>query len=434
MLRILEHSRLSAKELADLTVRFEASDERAVEEVVAGIVAEVERRGAEAVLEYTERFDGVRLSDLCATPADLDSAGGRLTPEARAAFDAAAANIRAFHQLQMQNMQPRESVIAGSRLGFRYSPIEGAAVYAPGGTALYPSSVLMGLIPASVAGVRDPILVTPPNKDGQIHPAVLYCAKLAGCRTVLKAGGAQGIAAAAFGLVAAPAQLIVGPGNRFVTGAKQLLSKRGLLKIDMPAGPSEVLIIADGSASAKFVAADLLSQAEHGADSQAVLLTDSRELAEQTAAEVLRGIEARPARAEMKSRAIRERSFAIVYDRLEQAFDFANLYAAEHLEICTRDPEKDFARIKNAGSVFLGHYAPVALGDYFSGTNHVLPTGGAARFYSGLGVDAYLKRITYQFPTKESLAAALGPILTMSEIEGLLDEHGNSASVRFEDR
>ena len=432
MLRIYEAGQLSPSDRRGLIQRFSAEEETTVGDVVAEILRRVEAEGAAAVQEYTRRFDGTELPQLTVPEEALDRAGNELDRDVRQAFEQAAENIRAFHELQMDNVRDSATTIQGSRLGFRYTPIEGAAVYAPGGTAVYPSSVLMGLIPASVAGVRSPLLITPPTRTGSPHPAILFCAQLAGCRTVLQAGGAQGIAAAAFGLAGPRAQLITGPGNRYVNAAKAQLAKRGLLKMDMPAGPSEVLVIADESANPEFVAADLLSQVEHGADSQAVLATTSRPLAEATARAIERGLAERTSRAEMKGAAIHQRSFAVVFKLLDDAIEFANEYAAEHLEICTADPERDFAKITSAGSVFLGHYAPVALGDYFSGTNHVLPTGGAARFYSGLGVDQFLKRISYQHPTRESLERALAPILAMSRIEGLADEHGHSVAVRFE--
>ncbi len=435
MLRIIESVHLSSTDRQALVQRFAPEDDRSVEETVLAIIEAVERDGEAAVKRFTLQFDGVKLETLTVPESEIARAEANLAPEAARAFSEAAENIRAFHEMQRENLTAREQVIAGSRLGFRYTPIEGAAVYAPGGTALYPSSVLMGMIPAAVAGVKSPLLVTPPSRSGPPHPAILYCARLAGGGTVLQAGGAQGIAAAAFGLVAPRAQLITGPGNRYVTTAKLLLARRGLLKMDMPAGPSEVLVLADDSADAEFVAADLLSQVEHGADSQAVLATTSLRLARETAAAVERGLASRQARAALKSQAIRERSFAVVFGDMDDAVAFANEYAAEHLEICTRDPEREFAKIQSAGSVFLGHYAPVALGDYYSGTNHVLPTGGAARFYSGLGVDLFLKRMSYQYPTKDSLRRALDPILVMSRVEGLDEEHGNSVAVRFrEDR
>ena len=431
MLRIFNYKAIDAKKRAELLLRATPADAADVSAVVSEILDRVEGEGEAAVLEYTRKFDGVDLPGLIAEPEEFDRAESALSEDEKSAFQSAARNIREFHELQKRSLQDQEADICGSRLGFKYLPIEGAACYVPGGTAAYPSSVLMGVIPASVAGVDSPLLITPPAKDGSVHPAILYCAKLAGAGRVLKVGGAQGIAAAAFGLAGVNVRLIIGPGNRFVTAAKSILSGRNVIRMDTPAGPSEVVIIADSTANPAYVAADMLSQAEHGADSAAVLLTDSPELARDTAEWVARGIKERPLRADMKSAAIRDLSYAMVFDNMADAFSFSDDYAPEHLEICTADPMADLEKIKNAGSVFLGHYAPVALGDYFSGTNHVLPTAGAAKFYSGLGVDSFMKRITYQFPTKESLETSLQPIRLMSKLEGFDQEHGHSVEVRF---
>lgn len=434
MLRIFRSSEIDDARRAELMLRA-SSEDRAAPEIANEIIERVEREGESAVIEYTRKFDGADLAEsggLMASPAEFDAAEAALDEKLKDAFRQAGENITAFHRLQRESLVDRETEIDGSRLGFRYTPVEGAGVYVPGGKASYPSSVLMGLIPAHIAGVEHTLLITPPDQNGAIDPAVLYCARLAGCERVLKAGGAQGVAAAAFGLGGRRVQVIAGPGNRFVMAAKSILTARGLIRMDMPAGPSEVVVIADESANAEYVAADLLSQAEHGEDSPAILLTNSQEFAEAVDQAVVRGIKERPERAEMKSTSIREHSFAIVYSDLSEAFDFANEYGAEHLEICTRNPAEDFQKIRSAGSVFLGNYAPVALGDYYSGTNHVLPTGGAARAYSGLGVEIFLKRISYQHPTKESLNRALEPILLMSKQEGFDQEHGHSVAVRFE--
>lgn len=433
MLRIFRASELSASERAALLLRA-SNEDRAAPEAVREIIDRIEREGADAVIDYTRKFDGVDLSarGLFALPAEFDAAERSLPENLKAAFRAAHKNITAYHVLQRESLVDREAEIDGAQLGFRYTPVEGAGIYVPGGKASYPSSVLMGVIPAVIAGVEYTLLITPPDKDGSIDPAVLYCARLAGCERVLKAGGAQGVAAAAFGLGGRRVQVIAGPGNRYVMAAKSILTARGLIRMDMPAGPSEVLVIADESANAEYVAADMLSQAEHGEDSPAVLLTPSYEFAQAVDRAIQKGIAARPERAEMKSTSIREHSFAVVYDDFEDAFAFANEYGAEHLEICTKDPRADFRKITSAGSVFLGHYAPVALGDYYSGTNHVLPTGGAARAYSGLGVEIFLKRITYQHPTRASLERALEPILLMSKQEGFDQEHGHSVAVRFD--
>ena len=256
-------------------------------------------------------------------------------------------------------------------MGFYYTPIERVGVYVPGGTASYPSSVLMAGVAAQVAGVADVLLITPPDKNGFVPEAILYCAQLTGVKQILKAGGAQGVAAAAFGTVTQAVDLIVGPGNQYVNTAKLILAGLNKVKIDMPAGPSEILILADETANPHYVAADLLSQAEHGSDSVCVLLTQSFEFAQVVSHLVEIGIQERPHRAQFKMDSILKNSFALVFENKESMFNFANDYAPEHLELCVRNPSLDLKKIKNAGSVFLGHYAPVALGDYYSGSNHI---------------------------------------------------------------
>ncbi len=431
LLKIYSHSEITPQLRRKLISRESALDEKAFD-VARNIIHDVETRGEEAVLEYTEKFDGARLTSLMVSEEEFAMSRNLLSSELKGAFEKAAHNIRTFHQLQRNALENRSTSIAGTKIGYRYIPVDYAAAYVPGGKASYPSSVLMGIIPAIIAGVEQPLIITPPDRNGKILPAVLFAAELAGTRRILKAGGAQGIAAAAFGLAGSPAQVVVGPGNRFVTAAKSLLTSRGILRMDMPAGPSEVIIIADKTANPLYIASDLLSQAEHGEDSPAILLTDSEELARATAEEVEKGIQDRPSRKEMKSESIRHHSYAIVFSSIADCVSFSNEYGPEHLEICTANPERELETITSGGSVFMGHYAPVALGDYFSGTNHVLPTGGAARFYSGLGVDVFLKRITWQHPTRESLEAAKEEILLMSKAEGLDQEHGHSVAVRFE--
>ncbi len=430
LLTIYNNKDLTTEKKLELISRESALDESAYS-IASGIIADVEKRRDAAVIEYTEKFDGVRLDSVVLPAAEIEKAAARLDPELKKAFDQAAENIYEFHKLQKENLVSRETTVRGTRLGFSYMPVECAAVYVPGGKASYPTSVLMGVIPAKIAGVKEIILITPPSKDGGVMDAVLYACKVAGVTQIIRAGGAQGIAAAAFGLGGSPARVIAGPGNRFVTAAKALLTSRGILRMDMPAGPSEIIVIADSSANPLYVASDMLSQAEHGEDSPAILLTDSLEFAQAVDHEIQKGIEERPERREMKLTSITRHSYAIVYDSIADAFDFSNEYGPEHLEICTRDPYADLEKITSAGSVFLGNYAPVALGDYFSGTNHVLPTGGATSCYSGLGVDTYLRRITWQYPTRASLEAAKDPILLMSKAEGLDQEHGHSVAVRF---
>jgi histidinol dehydrogenase len=430
LLNIYKYKDLTEEKRSQLLGRESALDESAYK-IASDIIADVEKRRDQAVIEYTEKFDGVKLDSVILPPELIAEAAQRLSPELKNAFDLAAENITEFHKLQRESLKSQEIAVRGTRLGYRYLPVESAAIYVPGGKASYPTSVLMGVIPAKIAGVKEIILVTPPAKDGSVMDAVLYACSIAGVTKIIRSGGAQGIAAAAFGLGGTPARVIAGPGNRFVTAAKALLTSRGILRMDMPAGPSEIIVIADSSANPFFVASDMLSQAEHGEDSPAILLTDSQEFADAVDRELQRGIEERPLRREMKLTSIQKHSFAIVFDDLNDAFDFSNDYGPEHLEICTKDPDSDLNKITSAGSIFLGNFAPVALGDYFSGTNHVLPTGGATSCYSGLGVDTFLKRITWQHPTFESLKTAKDPILLMSKAEGLDQEHGHSVAARF---
>jgi histidinol dehydrogenase len=433
-LRILDYSTLGDADRARLLERAYQQDEQALE-TARSILARVRSEGKSAVLALTEQYDGARMSDLLVSSEEWKAADA-VAPEIQEAFSRAHRNIQEFHKVQKDALEGRSAVIDGTELGFRYVPVETAAMYVPGGKASYPSSVLMGLVPAVQAGVQNRIVITPPDKEGRVLPEVLYCARLAGATAILKAGGAQGIAAAAFGrsapgVTVPPAQVVVGPGNRYVTAAKVLLSSTGIVRIDLPAGPSEVLVIADHTANPEYAAADLLSQAEHGEDSMAVLVCTSEAFAREVSSWIARGFEERPARRAMKETSIRQHSYALVVKSIEEAVEFSNLFAPEHLELCVQDPEAVLRRITSAGSVFLGNYAPVALGDYYSGTNHILPTGRAGLAYSGLGVETFMRRITFQHPTRESLKNALDPIMVMSRVEGLEFEHGHSVAVRF---
>ncbi len=429
ILPIYQRKELNLDKYKSLLFRKSKSEEKEAYQTAERIIQEVESEGIEAVRKYSLEFDGVFPEPLILSVEDeiCKKAENSLSKELKEAFARAAENIHRFHLLQKESFQPKETQIAESLLGFYYVPVESAGIYVPGGLASYPSSVLMGVIPAKIAGVSKCIVISPPSSH---NSAILYCARLAGADFVLQAGGVQGIAAAALGLAGSPCSLIVGPGNRYVTAAKSLLASQAKIRMDLPAGPSEVAVIADQGARAEFIAADLLSQAEHGKDSSCILLTDSLDLAQKTAIEIEKGIQSRPSRRAIKTESIQNHSFALVFEDIEEAFSFSNLYAPEHLELCVSEPKKALAKITNAGSVFLGHYAPVALGDYYSGTNHILPTGGSARFYSGLGVDSFLKRITYQYPSQKSLKDALPSILLMSEHEGFDQEHGHSVSIR----
>lgn len=395
-------------------------------DVVIPILKDVEKNGDEAIRRYTEKFDKLSLDKFKFNTKDLEA---NIPEDWKEALEKAKSNIRQFHASQLKTES--EINVSGNRLGIKYTPVESVAVYAPGGKALYPSSVLMGAIPAKIAGVKNVSLITPPSKEGGLNPVLLYAAQIAGVDTIYTIGGAQGIAGLAYGTkTITRAEFIVGPGNRYVTAAKSYLAGVGQIGIESPAGPSEVLIIADNTANPMWVACDMLSQAEHGEDSVAILVTDSEELARQVDLELKKALTSRPKRKEMKERAIDDNSYILIFPNIEEAIDFSNLYAPEHLEIITKDFEKHFESIIHAGSVFLGPYSPVAMGDYISGTNHVLPTAGGSRIYSSLGVDTFLKRVTYQEIRRDSLKELYPYVKILSEIEGLDEEHGTSVYVR----
>lgn len=391
------------------------------------ILEDVRTKGDAALLSYTERFDGIKLSHVSIDPRTIQT---NIDPKIKEAFLRAKTNIEAFHLAQKRESWSK--VIDGNRLGVKFTPVPSLAVYAPGGKALYPSSVLMGIIPAKIAGVPSIQLITPPQKEG-IPEILIWLAQILEIDRIVTVGGAQGIAAAAYGTESVPkSEFIVGPGNAYVAAAKSYLSGQGLIGIDSPAGPSEVCIIADGSANPKWIACDMLSQAEHGEDSSAILLTTDSNLAKQVSEELELAFVERPKRLEMKQKAIYENSSILVFPNLEDCIWFSNELAPEHLEIQTKDNEAVFSKIEHAGSVFLGPYSPVAMGDYISGTNHILPTARGSRIYSSLGVDTFLKRVTFQEVTKESLETLYPFVKLMSELEGLDEEHGTSVKVRTE--
>lgn len=394
--------------------------------IVIPILNDIKKNGDEAVLRYTEKFDKIKLEHFKIHTREVEV---DIPEEVKQALEKSKQNIREFHSIQLKTLV--EKTVNGNRLGIKYTPVESVAVYAPGGKALYPSSVLMGVIPAKIAGVKNVSLITPPSKEGGIHPVLLYAAKIAGVDTIYTIGGAQAIAGVAYGTeTIRKAEFVVGPGNRYVTAAKSYLAGIGQIGIESPAGPSEVLIIADDSANPEWVACDMLSQAEHGEDSVAILCTDSEALAKQVESELEKALNTRLKRKDMKTAAIRDNSYILVFPNIHECTEFSNLYAPEHLEIITRDYKKDFEKIEHAGSVFLGPYSPVAMGDYISGTNHILPTAGGSRIYSSLGVDTFLKRVTFQEITKEGLKELYPHVKVLSEVEGLDEEHGTSVYLR----
>ena len=404
----------------------EIDDYGEYEEVVKGILADVRARGDAALKEYGKKFDGAELDSLEVTEEEFAAAEGALSEDYKRVVRTSAENIAAFHSRQVrEGFEVRKD---GVLLGQKYTPLSVAGVYVPGGTASYPSTVLMDIIPAKIAGVGQVIMVTPVKADGKVKPEILYAAKVAGADRVFKTGGAQAIAALAYGTQTVPrADVIVGPGNIYVALAKKLVY--GTVNIDMIAGPSEILVIADGKSDPVFVAADLLSQAEHDKLASAVLVTDSERLAVAVQAEVERqlcGME----REEIARASIENNGKIIVCESIEKAVEISNEIAPEHLEVCVDDPVSLLPEIKNAGSIFLGRYTPEALGDYYAGPNHTLPTGGSARFSSPLSVDNFVKRSSYICYTRSGLESAAEDVIKFAESEGLCG-HANSVKVRL---
>ena len=399
-----------------------------VETIVADIIADVRANGDKAVLAYNKKFDKAELESLLVSPEEMAEAVAAVEPEFLAILEQAAENIRAFHSRQVRN----SFVIAdkpGIVLGQKVTPIEKVGVYVPGGTAAYPSTVLMDTIPAKIAGCGTIVMVTPPGADGKINPVILAAAKIAGVDMIFKVGGAQAVAALAYGTESIPkVDKIVGPGNAFVAEAKKQVF--GLVSIDMIAGPSEILVIADGRSDPAHVAADLLSQAEHDKLASAVLVTDSAALAEAVSQELEKQIPLLP-RAEIARASIDNNGKIIVAENLMQGIDISNEIAPEHLELMVDDPFAYLDAVKHAGSIFMGRSCPEALGDYFAGPNHTLPTSGTARFSSPLSVDDFVKKSQFTYYTADALSAVADSINYFANKEGL-QAHGKSAMIRKE--
>lgn len=394
---------------------------------VQEIIGKVRTEGDRALYEYEEKFDKVKLASLIVTPEEFDEAGKALESGLKEAILRALENIRAFHAAQKFESKKVETV-PGVTCWQKAVPIEKVGLYIPGGTAPLFSTVLMLATPAQIAGCKEIILCSPPNTEGKIHPAILFAAQAAGVKKVFKAGGVQAIAAMAYGTESVPkVYKIFGPGNQYVTVAKQEVSLRDVA-IDMPAGPSEVAVLADETANPVFVASDLLSQAEHGVDSQAVLITTSETLLRETQAEVERQLAALPRKA-ITEKSLESSRLILVKD-LNEALDMVNEYAPEHLIIETKDYQDIAERIINAGSVFLGPYAPESAGDYASGTNHTLPTNGYAKAYSGVSLDSFIRKITFQEITREGIRT-LGPTIQVMAENEHLDAHKNAVTVRL---
>ena len=399
-----------------------------VETIVADIIADVRANGDKAVLAYNLKFDKAELTTLLVSEAEIDEAFASVDPEFLTILEQAAENIRNFHSKQVRS----SFVIAdkpGIVLGQKVTPIEKVGVYVPGGTAAYPSTVLMDTIPAKIAGCVTIVMVTPPGADGKINPVILAAAKIAGVDMIFKVGGAQAVAALAYGTESIPkVDKIVGPGNAFVAEAKKQVF--GMVSIDMIAGPSEILVIADSNSNPAHVAADLLSQAEHDKLASAVLVTDSADLAEAVSRELEQQIPLLP-RAEIARASIDNNGKIIVAENLMQGIEISNEIAPEHLELMVDDPFAYLDAVKHAGSIFMGRNCPEALGDYFAGPNHTLPTSGTARFSSPLSVDDFVKKSQFTYYTADALNAVADSINYFANKEGL-QAHGKSAMIRKE--
>ena len=394
------------------------------------IVSAVRERKDEALFEYTAKFDGAKIdkNSILVTEEEIQEAYGLVEERLLNVIRKSLVNVRKYHEKQLQNswFTSEEGVILGQKV----TPVDIAGVYVPGGKAVYPSSVLMNVLPAKVAGVRKIVMTTPPGKDGKVCPTTLVAAKEAGVDEIYKVGGAQAIAAMAFGTESVPkVDKIVGPGNIYVALAKKAVF--GYVSIDSIAGPSEILVLADETANPRFVAADLLSQAEHDELASAILITTSRQLAEQVSVEADKFVE-RLSRKDIISKSLENYGYILVAESMEDAIDATNEIASEHLEIVTQNPFDTMTKIRNAGAIFLGEYSSEPLGDYFAGPNHVLPTNGTAKFFSPLGVDDFIKKSSIISYSKEALEAVYKDIVTFAECEQLT-AHANSIRVRFEE-
>ena len=427
IIKLNEQSR--ANILADLLKR-DPNNYSAYEDTVQAIVDDVRARGDEALFEYTKKFDGAELSadNIRVTQAEIQEALSQVDPNLLAVMKKSMKNIREYHEKQKQYSW-FDSKPNGTILGQKVTALSSVGVYVPGGKAAYPSSVLMNIIPAEVAGVEKIVMVTPPGKDGKVNPVTLIAAHLAGATEVYKVGGAQAIAALAFGTKSIPrVNKIVGPGNIFVALAKKAVY--GHVSIDSIAGPSEILVLADETANPRFVAADLLSQAEHDELASAILVTTSMELAEKVSAEAEAFVQ-KLSRKAILEKSLENYGYILVADSMEDAIETANAIASEHLEIVTKNPFEVMTKIQNAGAIFMGEYSSEPLGDYFAGPNHVLPTNGTAKFFSPLGVDDFIKKSSIIYYSREALEAVHTDIESFAEAEHLT-AHAKSVRVRFE--
>lgn len=423
MIKILEYGAVTNDEIFA-----RGTAEKDVSGVVSEIILDVKTRGDKALFELTEKFDKASLSSLEVSEDEINEAFDLMDDDFIRIIKDAAENIRNFHKRQVKNsfiISEKDGIVCGQKV----IPIEKVGLYVPGGTAAYPSTVLMDSIPAKIAGCKQLVMVTPPSKDGKVAPAILAAAKIAGVDKIYKVGGAQAVAALANGTESVPkVDKIVGPGNAYVAEAKKQVF--GKVSIDMIAGPSEILVVADGKSNPEFVAADLLSQAEHDRMASAVLVTDSKELANAVAIEIENQLKKLP-REEIARESIENNGKIIIVDTIDKAIEISNDIAPEHLELVLDNPFDVLDKVKNAGSIFMGRYCPEALGDYFSGANHTLPTSGTARFSSPLSVDDFIKKTQYTYYTKDALKAVANDIARFANEEGL-QAHAKSATIRFE--
>lgn len=428
-MRIVDVKADQGKAYLELIKNREDAVQEEVNVVVKGILDDVKANGDDAVVRYTNKFDSpaVTKDNLKVTSSEIKAAYGKVEEEFLAALKEAAENITFFHEKQKRNswMVTKEQGIV---LGQSVRALETVGIYVPGGTAAYPSSVLMNALPAKVAGVENIVMVTPPMKNGEINPNILVAADIAGVDTIFKTGGAQAVGALAYGTQSIPkVDKIVGPGNIYVAIAKKMVY--GDVDIDMIAGPSEILVIADEFADPAFIAADLMSQAEHDRLASSILITYDKNLAERVAAEIevqIKGLD----RKDIISDSLENYGAILLVDSLKEAIDMSNKIAPEHLELCVRDPFRYLGDVKNAGSIFLGEYAPEPLGDYMAGPNHVLPTSGTAKFFSALSVDNFIKKSSFIHYSEEALKGIGKKIIKLAETEGL-DAHANSIKVRM---
>ncbi len=424
MIKILKYG-----EVANRDIFARAEMKLDVESIVADIIYNVRKNGDAALYEYTEKFDKAKLSSLLVSEEEIEEAFNAVSDKFVDILERAAKNIRKFHEKQVRNsfiINDEKGIVCGQKI----IPVDRAGLYVPGGTAAYPSTVLMDSIPAKIAGVKEVVMVTPPSADGKVNPVILAAAKIAGVDKIFKVGGAQAIAALAYGTESIPkVDKIVGPGNAFVAEAKKQVF--GTVSIDMIAGPSEILIVADGKTNPKHAAADLLSQAEHDKMASAVLVTDSEELANAVQQELEIQIP-QLERAEIARASIDNNGKIIVADTLDVVIEIANEIAPEHLELCVDNPFDYLDSIRHAGSIFMGRNCPEALGDYFAGPNHTLPTSGTAKFSSPLSVDDFIKKTQYTYYTRDALTRVAEDVAYFARQEGLT-AHAKSAVIRLED-